>query len=56
MAEDAAFCSHQAWSERISSILVSTILTHLGSVGNFNLKTDIYFSLKFKVQSLFDKP
>ncbi len=36
IAVEAAFCSQKAWSERISSIFISTILTHLGSVGNLS--------------------
>ena len=41
MAEDAAFCSHQAWSVRISARFISTIFTHLGSVAIFKRKTPI---------------
>ena len=33
MALEAAFCSHQAWSVRISEMLVSTRATQRGSVG-----------------------
>jgi hypothetical protein len=38
----AAFCSAQAWSLKISSILLSTSLAQRGSVGNFNLNMNAF--------------
>src|SRR5690606_7275181 len=47
IAFDAAFCSHQAWSVRISSRFPSAILAHLGSVANFSPNISFCFSINF---------
>ena len=36
MALDAAFCSHHAWSVKISEMLPSTSFTQRGSVGSLS--------------------
>ena len=54
MALEAAFCSHQAWSVRISDIFFSTIFTQRGSVAIFNLKTPIPFKFAVKVTRFCD--
>src|SRR5690606_16832201 len=53
MAFEAAFCSHQAWSVRISSKLDSAMFAQRGSVNNFNPSILMSSTCSYKIRNIY---